>query len=103
MRNGNSTRFLWGVATSSYQVEGGNTNNDWHYFTSSSSIQERILKLTTPNIFYKWSKGIRLQPAGDALRTWDPHYYAKDFELAKSLGLNSFKISIEWSRIQPEK
>ena len=22
-------QFLWGVSTSSYQVEGGNTNNDW--------------------------------------------------------------------------
>ena len=30
-------QFLWGASTSSYQVEGGIANNDWHYFTTSVS------------------------------------------------------------------
>src|SRR4030042_887178 len=33
------------------------------------------------------------------------HYnrYEEDFDIAKSLGMSAFRISIEWSRIEPEK
>jgi beta-glucosidase len=96
-------RFLWGVSTASYQVEGGITNNYWDYFTRSEEIRNRISRLTTPSIFYKGGHQVILQPAGDAVRFWDPKYYGEDFDLAKSLGLNTFRISIEWSRIEPEK
>ena len=34
---------------------------------------------------------------------WDPKYYKKDFDLARSLGLNTFRISVEWARVEPEK
>ena len=95
--------FLWGVSTASYQVEGGINNNDWDYFTSSEEIRRRISKLTTPSIFYKGGHQVILQPAGDAVRFWDSKYYKKDFELARNLGLNTFRISIEWARIEPEK
>ncbi|HJT49912.1 MAG TPA: family 1 glycosylhydrolase [Nitrososphaeraceae archaeon] len=96
-------KFLWGVATSSYQVEGGISNNDWHYFTRSDSIQKRISSLTKPSIFYKGRSQIHLQPAGEAVRFWEPKYYENDFLLAKSIGMNAFRISLEWSRIQPKK
>jgi beta-glucosidase len=33
--------FLWGASTSSYQVEGGITNNDWNYLAISESIKKR--------------------------------------------------------------
>ena len=46
-------KFLWGVGTSSYQTEGGISNNDWNYFTTSASIRKRISSLTTPTIFYR--------------------------------------------------
>jgi hypothetical protein len=39
--------FLWGAATSSYQVEGGVTNNDWDFFTRSEKVRDRIVKLTS--------------------------------------------------------
>ena len=45
--------FLWGAGTAPYQVEGGITNNDWDFFTSSERIKKRISRLTRPNIFYK--------------------------------------------------
>lgn len=95
--------FLWGVSTASYQVEGGITNNDWDYFTRSEEIRKRISRLTTPSIFYKGGHKVVLQPAGDAVRFWNPKYYKKDFDLAKGLGLNTFRISIEWARIEPER
>ncbi len=101
--NNKLPKFMWGVATSSYQTEGGITNNDWHYFTTTDSIKKRISSLTTPSIFYKDIRHLQLQPAGDAVRFWERRYYLKDFDNAKNLGLNSFRISLEWARIEPER
>lgn len=74
--------FLWGSATSAYQVEGGNENSDW----------ESLDKL-----------GINsdLPKAGRAC----DHYrrFEEDFDLAKSLSQNAHRLSIEWARIEPEK
>jgi beta-glucosidase len=96
-------QFLWGASTSSYQVEGGITNNDWHYFTTSEDIKQRLYALTKPNIFYKGTSQVILKPAGDAVKTWHPEYYSKDFDLARQIGMNCFRISLEWARIEPEK
>ena len=95
--------FLWGAATSPYQIEGGITNNDWDFFTSSKLIKDRIHVLTKPSIFYRSSTQITLQPAADAVKAWDPSYYEKDFDIARRLGMNTFRIGIEWSRIEPSK
>jgi beta-glucosidase len=95
-------KFLWGASTSSYQVEGGITNNDWNYFTTSEDIKQRLYALTKPNIFYKGTSQVLLKPAGDALKTWHPEYYSKDFDLARQIGMNCFRISLEWARIEPE-
>ncbi|MDO4243094.1 MAG: family 1 glycosylhydrolase [Actinomyces sp.] len=72
--------FLWGAATASHQVEGGNTNNDcWLY--------EHV-----PNTMFAES-------SGDAC----DHFtrYRSDIALLASLGLNSYRFSLEWSRIEP--
>ena len=95
--------FLWGAATSSYQVEGGITNNDWDFYTRSKAIKDRISILTRPSIFYKNITHVTIQPAGEAVKAWDPQYYLKDFDIAKSLGMNAFRISLEWARIEPKK
>jgi beta-glucosidase len=96
-------QFLWGASTSSYQVEGGITNNDWNYFTTSEDIKQRLYALTKPNIFYKGTPQVILKPAGDALRTWHPEYYSHDFDLARQIGMNCFRLSLEWARIEPER
>lgn len=72
--------FLWGAATSAYQVEGNNQNSDW----------------------WEWEKRVNLkQTSGQACR----HYqlFLEDFDLAKSLNHNAHRLSIEWSRIQPQE
>jgi beta-glucosidase len=102
-KNSRQPKFLWGAATSSYQTEGGITNNDWHYFTTSDPIKKKISKLTTPSTFYKDIRQLQLQPAGNAVSFWDRGYYLKDFENAKNLGLNCPRISLEWARIEPER
>lgn len=70
--------FLYGAASSSHQVEGNNTKNDWWF-------EEQAGKL----------------PVSKAATD---HYnrYAEDFGLANKIGLNAMRISIEWSRIEPQ-
>lgn len=95
--------FLWGLSTSPYQVEGGITNNDWDYFTRTPEVKDRLFALTKPSMFYRGSRQIKLQPAGIGVNAWDHIYYEKDFDLAGDLGINAFRIGIEWSRLEPEK
>ena len=95
--------FLWGAATSSYQTEGGITNNDWHYFTTSPQIKRRILKMTTPSLFYSKTRQALLQPANEAASFWEPRIYETDFKNASQIGLNSLRISLEWSRLEPHR
>jgi beta-glucosidase/6-phospho-beta-glucosidase/beta-galactosidase len=95
---GAATPFLWGVATSSYQVEGGITNDDYDFFNADPTIRAFVAS---------WSgqagPPIQTRPAGEATRSWQPQHYRRDFDNARVLGLNSFRISIEWSRIEPSR
>lgn len=70
--------FFWGAASASYQVEGNIYNNDWAFEARTS---ERV-------------------PVADS---GPDHYnrYEEDFDIAKSLGHNAHRFSIEWSRIEP--
>jgi beta-glucosidase len=73
--------FLWGAATAAHQVEGNNVNSDlW------------VLEHMKPSMFP--------EPSGDACDFY--HRYRDDIALAASLGLNAFRFSIEWARIEPE-
>ena len=72
--------FLWGSATSAHQVEGGNTNNDWWDFEHGPASLARA-------------------SSGDGIDHF--HRYADDFALLASLGHNTHRLSIEWSRIEP--
>jgi beta-glucosidase len=72
--------FLWGAATSSHQVEGGNSGNDW----------------------WEWERrGHAKEPSGAACDQWNR--FREDFEIAKSLHHNAHRLSLEWSRIEPEE
>jgi len=95
------TNFLWGAATSPYQVEGGISNNDWNFFTTTPAIKDRVNKLTSNTFFYQGSP-IVLQPAGQAVKEWNLDYFQKDLDRAKRIGLNSLRIGIEWSRVEPQ-
>ncbi|OGX04089.1 MAG: hypothetical protein A3G87_03795 [Omnitrophica bacterium RIFCSPLOWO2_12_FULL_50_11] len=72
--------FLWGSATSSHQVEGGNSNNDWWDWEQSGRVKEK---------------------SGAACDHWNR--FREDFRLARSLGHNAHRFSLEWSRIEPEE
>ncbi|NWF75046.1 MAG: family 1 glycosylhydrolase [Nitrospirae bacterium] len=68
--------FLWGVATSAFQLE-GSINADWASWDSILSAKPCVTD----------------------------HYnlYKKDLLLLKELGVNAYRFSLEWSRIQPRE
>lgn len=77
--------FKWGTATAAHQVEGGNTNNDWYAWEQ------------TPGKVYDSHK------SGKACNWWEPGGAEADFDLMASMGHNAHRLSIEWSRIEPEE
>jgi beta-glucosidase len=74
--------FLWGAATSSHQIEGYNEKNDWWAFEAQGRVEG----------------GARSEAATDHLNR-----FREDIRLARELGLNSYRFSVEWSRVEPER
>ncbi|NBX49639.1 glycoside hydrolase family 1 protein [bacterium] len=87
--------FSWGASTSSHQVEGGHTN-DW---TEWEASPERLEELRASGKLEKY--GLENFVSGDAVMHWQ--HYRDDFLLAKDLGHNATRFSLEWSRIEPEE
>lgn len=84
--------FLWGVSNSGFQFEMGDLsgknidpNTDWYVWVHDSfNIRKGIVSGDLPE------KGIDY---------WS--LYKQDHTIAKQLGLNAYRIGIEWSRIFP--
>jgi beta-glucosidase len=74
--------FFWGAATAAHQVEGNNTHSDFW-------VMEQI------------PGGIFKEPSGEACDHY--HRYRQDIALLADLGLNSYRFSIEWARVEPEE
>jgi beta-glucosidase len=72
--------FLWGAATSAHQVEGGCDRNDWWAWEEAGRVRQR---------------------SGAACDHY--HRFREDFDLARSLHHNAHRLSLEWSRIEPEE
>lgn len=72
--------FLWGAASAGHQIEGNNVNADvW------------LLEQVTGTTF--------AEPSGDACDSL--HRWRDDLALLQKLGLNAWRFSVEWSRIEP--
>lgn len=74
--------FLLGAATAAHQVEGNNTNSD---FWAMEQMEHSVFK----------------EPSLNAV----DHYnrYRQDIDLIAEAGLNAYRFSIEWARIEPEQ
>ena len=72
--------FLWGTATAAHQIEGGNYNNDWWAWEHN------------PGSGCAESSG----DACDSVRRWP-----EDVDLVAAMGLQAYRFSLEWSRIEP--
>ena len=77
-----SKDFLLGASTAAHQVEGNNIHSD--YYTME------LMKSTS-----------FVEPSSDAV----DHYnrYEEDIKLLADAGLNCYRFSIEWARIEPEE
>jgi beta-glucosidase len=75
-------RFLWGASTAGHQIEGNNSNSDTWF-----------LENVRPTVF--------AEPSRDAANSF--HLWPQDMDLAKAMGLNAYRFSIEWARIEPEE
>ena len=74
--------FLWGAATAAHQIEGANVNSDYW-------VLEHI-----PATYFR-------EPSGDACDSWNR--WREDLALVKAGGMNAYRFSIEWARIEPER
>jgi beta-glucosidase len=76
------TGFLWGAASSAHQTEGGNTNSNWWHLEQA------------PN-------SPLAEPSGDAVDSY--RRYPEDMRLLAEAGLDTYRFSIEWARIEPRQ
>lgn len=74
--------FLWGVATAGHQNEGDNTTSDTWF-----------LENVSPTVFR--------EPSGKACNSWE--LWREDLDLAAGMGLNAYRFSVEWARVEPEQ
>ncbi|MHB9302279.1 beta-galactosidase BgaS [Thermofilum pendens] len=85
-------KFRWGVSESGFQFEMGDeyrrfidTNTDWwHWVRDPHNISSRLVSGDLPE---------------DGINYFE--LFGKDHELARELGLNTYRLGIEWSRIFP--
>jgi beta-glucosidase len=75
--------FIWGTATSSFQIEGG--------------IENDMTRWEKLGRFKNNGTDPRIGQATDHWNRWE-----EDFKLLKDLNVNSYRFSIEWARIEPE-
>jgi beta-glucosidase len=75
------TDFLVGASTAAHQVEGGNVNSTWWTYEH------------TPGTPLK-------EPSGDAADSY--HRWEDDLDIVADLGLDAYRFSIEWARVEPE-
>lgn len=82
-----TAKFLWGTATSAYQVEGawnvdGKGESNWDVFSHKS--------------------GNMVDGATGDVACDHYHRFREDIKLMKELGVNAYRFSISWSRIFPK-
>jgi beta-glucosidase len=73
--------FLLGTATASLQIEGGDRNNSWFRWCEQGHVKEGHCAVACDH----WNR------------------VEEDTTLMKSLNHHTYRLSIEWSRIEPEK
>jgi beta-glucosidase len=74
--------FLWGTASAAHQCEGGNVNNQWYGWEREG----HVLMGETSGMASDWWRRAEV-----------------DFELAEQMENNALRLSLEWSRIEPEE
>ena len=97
--------FLWGASTSAHQVEGG-LHNQWTVWELENA---KSLAAQAPYHYddlENWDdiKQAAKTPANYVSGKAADHYelFEQDIALVRKLNMNAFRLSVEWSRIQPQ-
>lgn len=85
-------KFLWGASNSGFQFEMGDSaalnvdsGSDWYLWVhDKANIQKGVVSGDLPE---------------NGINYWN--LYKKDHNIARKLGLNAYRIGIEWSRVFP--
>jgi beta-glucosidase len=75
--------FKWCVATAAHQIEGNNTHSDWWAWEQLDG------------------KIAHNEKSGKASNHWD--MLEEDTKLISDLGVDTYRFSVSWSKIEPEK
>jgi beta-glucosidase len=70
--------FLWGAATAAHQIEGNNVHSDWWHAEQTGQLPHR-----SDNACDSWTR------------------WPEDIQLLSEIGLNAYRLSVEWARIEP--
>jgi beta-glucosidase len=74
--------LMLGSATASLQIEGGDTNNSWHRWVERGHIKDKSHCIIADD---HWNR------------------YREDISLMRKMHHNVYRMSLEWSRIEPEE
>jgi beta-glucosidase len=98
--------FFWGAAVSAHQVEGRNKNNwtRWELANAARLSNEALSahpELRKHKVLAKQAESPANYVSGKGI----DHFakYEEDLKLASELNFNAIRISIEWSRLEPEE
>ncbi len=72
--------FIWGVSSSGFQSEGGDLDSYFHRLNKVRPTEDR------------YGKSVDFM-----------HRYREDIALAKDMGINTYRIGIDWTRVEPRK
>jgi len=75
--------FRFGAAGSGFQVEGSNPDSNWRRYVRRESAAGKV------------------DPVRDSVDFF--HRYREDVKLAAGMGLNAFRLGIEWARVEPQR
>jgi beta-glucosidase len=79
-------RFVWGVSSSGFQSEGHTRNNNWNFY---------IRRDAGPHPVDKFKQAYR-----NSVDFY--HHYRGDIARAAKLGANTYRVSIDWARVEPK-
>ena len=74
--------FLIGVASAATQIEGGDRNNSWADWAERGKIEDGSSPIRANDHYARWRE---------------------DLALMKQMGIQVYRLGLEWSRIEPER
>ena len=72
--------LLLGTATAATQIEGGDKNNNWYRFAEEGKVDDGTSPYRADDHYVRWRE---------------------DIDLMAEMGLQIYRLGIEWSRIEP--